>query len=573
VVRLQPLASPAASAIAPSIEQLNVSPAVRLFLDRAAAVAPVMLPSESARSAVAEIVRHLDGLPLALELAAARTNVLSFEQIAASIDQRFRLLTTGRRTAEPRHRTLAALIDWSFELLDEDERKILSRLSVFRGGCTLETAATVCGDGSIDEWRMLDLLSSLADKSLLVVRTDEARKRYEQLESIRDYSREKLLNAGEAQVFAARRTAAFAAIGDAAYQEWDLAPRSDWLSRLSPDLDNFRAALSDALENENDPVVGTKMAANLGPVFMRLSLLREGVDWCRRALAASPTPEVGARLNYVLSSLHYNRGEARAALSAAETAARLYSETADERGYTRALSQVAQLSAHESRPKEAREAARAAIERARALGDDRLLANVLQRCGVVLDPSEIDQAREQFAECVRLFRSLGRDDETARALMWWAGAEAEAESFSRARELSIEALQLIGTGDGEMALKSNIAFFSIVLGDQESAATHARDALDLAARTHNPMMIPIVISYIAVLVHDGAPTRAARLLGYAESRLAEMDWHQTPVERKIHANLQLPLRAKFTNERLTELLAEGAALSDDRAVAEALDAI
>jgi tetratricopeptide (TPR) repeat protein len=315
------------------------------------------------------------------------------------------------------------------------------------------------------------------------------------------------------------------------------------------------------------------MVANLGPVFMRLSLLREGVDWCRRALEASPVPEVEARLNYVLSSLHYNRGEVRAALAVAETAVRLYADTADARGYTRALSQVAQLSARQSRPKEAREAARAAIVRARALGDDRLLANVLQRCAVVLETSEIDQAREQFAECVRLFRSLGRDDETARALMWWAQAEGEAECFSRARELSIEALQRLGSGDGEMALKSNVAFFSIMLGDQDSAVVYARDALELAARTHNPMMIPIVISYIAVLLQKDSPARGARLLGYAESRLAELDWRQTPVEQRIHASLQQPLRAQFTDAQLIALFAEGAALSEGRAVAEALDAI
>jgi non-specific serine/threonine protein kinase len=573
VFRVSPLASPAVTGRAPTIEELNASPAARLFLDRAGAVAPVSLPSEAARSAVAEIARHLDGLPLALELAAARTNVLSFEQIAASIGQRFKLLTAGSRAANPRQRTLAALIDWSYDLLDDDERKLLCRLSVFRGGCTLDTASAVCADELMDEWRILDLLSSLADKSLLVVEADGSRKRYGQLETIRDYARDKLGSGDEARALAQRRTAAFAAIAEAAYAEWDTGPRPDWLSQLSPDLDNFRAALSDAVDEGTQRLLGAAMAADLGPLFMRLSLLREGIEWCRRALDTSPPPSVAARLEYILSSLHYNRGEVKAALGAAEGAVRLYAEAADERGHTRALSQLAQLSARQSRRAEAREAAADAIRRARALGDERLLAAVLQRCSVALDPSEIDLAREHFAECLGIFRSLARDDETARALIWWAQAEAEAECYSRARDLSIEALEFVGKSDSEMALKSNIAFFSLVLGDHEDAAAHARDALDLAARTRNPMMIPIVISYIAVLLHERAPERGARLLGYAESRLAALDWQQTPSEARIHDRLQQPLRVKFSGEQLDALFAEGARWNEDRAVAQALDSL
>ena len=392
VVRLQPLALPEPAHGAPSIAELESSPAARLLLARAAAIAPVTLDSPAARTAVLDICRRLDGLPLALELAAARTNVLSFEQISASVDKRFKLLTGGSRTLQPRQQTLGALIGWSYDLLDDDERTLFRRIAIFRGGCTLESATTVCGDERTDEWRVLDLLASLADKSLLVVESGESRKRYGQMESIREYARERLIESDELSEIAGRHATAFSELARTAYAEWDTAPRPEWLSQLSPELDNFRAALSLDLEGAGDAERGARTAADLGPVFLRLSLLREGIDWCQRALLAAPDapPHIVARAQYVLSMLHYNRGEIKTALDDAERAAALYEQASDERGTTRALSQLVQLYQRFSRGEEARELAVQAVARARALGDPRLLASVLQRCATAFEPRDIE---------------------------------------------------------------------------------------------------------------------------------------------------------------------------------------
>jgi non-specific serine/threonine protein kinase len=571
VLRVNPLAPPAQDA--PSVSELDASPAASLFLQRAASIAPVTLESAQARAAVAAICRRLDGLPLALELAAARTNVLSVEQIAASVDKRFKLLTGGSRTAEPRQQTLAGLIAWSYDLLDEDERMVLRRIAVFRGGSTLETATAVCASESMDEWRVLDVLASLADKSLLAVESDGARKRYGQLESIREYGREKLNEASELRDVENRHAAVYAAIARAAYDEWDAAPRPDWLARLSPDLDNFRASLAFDAAGGGDEARGAQTAADLGPVFLRMSLLREGIEWCERALTTSPPPAIAARLNYGLSSLRYNRGEAAEALAAAQRAAELYAGTTDRRGLTRALSQVAHLAARRRLTAEAQAAAEAAIVQARLLGDDRLLAGVLQRCAAALDDSEIDRARELFGECVSLFRLLGRNDETARAIVWWAAAESNAGCYARARDLSIEALPLLGNDVAEMNVRGNIAFFCLASGDETGAKRYARDALDLAAKKQSPLMIAIPISYIAVMLHETDPALGARLLGFSEARLAALDWKEPPATEKIHRDLQRPLSENFSQEQFAALVAEGAALSEDEAVARALAAI
>ncbi len=464
--------------------------------------------------------------------------------------------------------------DGAYDLLDEGERALLRRIGIFRGGCSLASATAVCDGDGADEWQMLDVLASLADKSLLVVESGDAQKRYGQLESIREYARDKMREDGELQATAQRHSEVFAATARAAYEEWDTAPGPDWLSRLSPDIDNFRAALSFAIDEDGDRVLGAQMAADLGPVFMRMSLLREGVEWCDRALAAAPEApaEVRARAEYLLSMLHYNRGEMKTALEAAERAARFFEKTQDERGTTRALSQLAQLYQRVSRGEEARAVAEEAVRRARTLGDRRLLAAVLQRCAITFEPKDIDLARAQFFECLSIFRSLGSDDDIARALIWWSGAEAEAECYTQARDLSLQALGHVGTSDSAMYLKSNVAFFSLVLGDENDARSNAYEALELAAQARNPMIVPIALSYIAVLLTNGDPELGARLIGYAESRLAALEWTFTPSETKTHAKLQTPLRAKFTQDRMNGLLAEGASLNEDRAVALALGA-
>jgi len=184
----------------PPFENLSQYEAVRLFIERAIFSQPTFAVTNSNAPAVAQICHRLDGIPLAIELAAARVKSLPVDQIAKRLDDRFRLLTGGSRTALPRQQTLRAAIDWSYNLLSEAERVLLRRLSVFAGGWTLEAAEAICGGEGIEAHDVLDLLTHLVDKSLVVMEGDGGGGRYRLLETIRQYARDRLLESGEEAV-------------------------------------------------------------------------------------------------------------------------------------------------------------------------------------------------------------------------------------------------------------------------------------------------------------------------------------------------------------------------------------
>lgn len=243
-------------------EAAAATEAVRLFSERASAVDPGFSLDRQNVAAVTEICRRLDGIPLAIELAAARVSVMSTEDIALRLGDRFRLLAGGRRTAVPRQQTLHALIDWSWDLLTDDDRRLLRRLSIFAGGWTTSMAAKVVGDAvaEMDHLELVDELSRLVDRSLVLVDRGPAT-RYRMLETIRQYAREKLIEADEVAVVADRHFAAFAALAAAAEPELRAPAMVDWLDRLDADAENLGTALEWGLEA--NPWGAVRMARDL----------------------------------------------------------------------------------------------------------------------------------------------------------------------------------------------------------------------------------------------------------------------------------------------------------------------
>jgi predicted ATPase/class 3 adenylate cyclase len=234
---------------ASDIEEASSTEAVRLFAERAAAADPSFVLDVANVASVAEICRRLDGIPLALELAAARVSSMSPDDIALRLGDRFRLLAGGRRTSVPRQQTLRALIDWSWDLLTDEDRRLLRRLSVFTGGWTVPIAARIVGDddGQIDPVDLADGLTRLVDRSLVLSDRGTAT-RYRLLETIRQYAREKLIEAGEASDVADRHLAVFAALAAEAEDPLHGPAMVDWLDRLDDELDNLGAALEWGLE-------------------------------------------------------------------------------------------------------------------------------------------------------------------------------------------------------------------------------------------------------------------------------------------------------------------------------------
>src|SRR5687768_3025180 len=248
---LVPGLSLAGAGASQTFQAIDTSEAVRLFVDRAqAAVASFQLTAANAAS-VAQICRRLDGLPLAIELAAARSRALPPEQLAARLDGSFRVLTSGSRTAVPRHRTLREAIDWSYRLLDERERTLLQRLSPFAGDFTLEAAESVCADADFDAGDVLDTLGALVDKSLVVMREAEGTARYYLLETIRQFAAERLKESGAADAVLERHARAYVALVAEAAPHFVTRDRPLWAARVHRELDNVRLALAWTRANDH----------------------------------------------------------------------------------------------------------------------------------------------------------------------------------------------------------------------------------------------------------------------------------------------------------------------------------
>jgi predicted ATPase/DNA-binding CsgD family transcriptional regulator len=278
------------------------SDAIRLFVERATGVLPSFRLTAENAGAVAEVCHHLDGIPLAIELAAARTNLLRVEQIAGRLDDRFHLLAGGSRTALPRHQTLKASLDWSYDLLSEVEQHMLRQLSVFAGGFTLEAAGSVCTDP--DAGDMLQLLAQLVAKSLVVTnREPGAEARFHLLESIRHYALEKLVVAGDVELARACHLAYFLQLAETAESQLASASWLAWLDRIGADYDNFRAALGYSLAGENAALdSGLRLATALVPYWIICFRFGEARRWLDLALARRHEVAAPARARFLLNA-------------------------------------------------------------------------------------------------------------------------------------------------------------------------------------------------------------------------------------------------------------------------------
>ncbi|WP_344295897.1 ATP-binding protein, partial [Streptomyces synnematoformans] len=277
---------------APRLDALRASGAVRLFAERAAAAAPGFTVDAANAAAVATVCRRLDGIPLALELAATRVRALGVHELAARLDDRFRLLSAGPRDAPARQRTLRAMLDWSWELLTAPEQAVLRRLSIHADGCTLRAAEAVCAGDGIAEDDVLGLLARLVDRSLVMTAPGDgvAPVRYHLLESVAAYGHERLCEAGESASVRRRHTAHYAALAAEAEPRLRGPGQRRWLLRLDAESANMRAALDDAVRT-GAAVTALRLAGDLAWYWVLRGRLGEGRRFLTTALTAAPAPE------------------------------------------------------------------------------------------------------------------------------------------------------------------------------------------------------------------------------------------------------------------------------------------
>jgi tetratricopeptide (TPR) repeat protein len=322
------VAGPGAGADA-ALEVLAGYDAVRLFVERATAADPGFVLDAASGPAVAELCRRLDGLPLAIELAAARVRALPPAELAARLGDRFRLLAGGGRATDPRQQTLRATIDWSWELLDDADRRLLRRLSVFSGGWTVAAAEAVCGGDGLDPGEVLDGLFRLVDRSLVVAAGGDPA-RFTLLETLRAYGAERLAEAGETQAVTARHTAWFLKLAEEAAAHRTARP---WLRRVAADYDNLRAALDRAVAAP-DPATALRLAAALGWYWWTDRTI-EGRQLLAGALGLAddrpPTPEL-ARALQAAAMLEVSLTPSAATAAAARRSQELFERFGDRWG-------------------------------------------------------------------------------------------------------------------------------------------------------------------------------------------------------------------------------------------------
>jgi predicted ATPase/DNA-binding winged helix-turn-helix (wHTH) protein len=571
VFQMPTLAVPALSATLTAETALR-SDAVRLFAERAADALGAYTLSDEDAQAVATICRRLDGVPLATELAAARLRMLKPAEIAARLENVFRLLTGGSRTALPRQQTLRATIDWSFSLLSAPEQAVLRRLSVFADGCSAEGATTVAGGEGIDPDEVFDIIGALVAKSLMVADRTGRATRYRMLETTRQYAAEKLLEAGETNRF--RLMAAYLCnVFRLAEAAWPTQGTDEWLAEYGPETENFRAAIAWALGGE-DPPLGVSLLAQASAIADEMSLQPDLRRWTQAALAhvTAATPPLEAA---VILFLHTTSQQKRMGPSQAPpdqmTAISRFRELGDRVWLNRALRQTAVARAMPGAPDpEVMAMLDEALALLGPLAPHKDLATTLAHVGGVHFLNANHNVSRKFneqalamrqaisdrsgvlASTVNLAELLYLDGETSAALSFAMQAEIDARHRNSQSTLAL--------------VLCNAAGYRALGGEFDAAGRTATEGLALSRAIGQTYYAVICLEHLALAIAQrGDPTRAARLLGFIDAHYAATGQLRERLEQTVHDRLVAALEAQLGAQVRAALHDEGARWTSEEA--------
>jgi predicted ATPase/DNA-binding SARP family transcriptional activator len=512
------------------VAPLEIEAAQALFAQRARALQPGFRVAEDDLGTVRELCRRVDGLPLAVELAAARVRVLSPQAVLERLTERLSFLAGGPHDLPARQQTLYETLDWSYDLLPEEERRLLAGLSVFRGGATLPAVAEVCLAG--DETRALDLVERLADASLLLVRRSAGETRYDLLEVVRQYAAERL---EQFDAHATRRSHATwcAVVAERAEPELSGENQAAWLSLLETEHDNIRAALAyftDEGEHEQ--------ALRLTVLLSRFWYVRGHLTEARRHLeavlpsAAGQDPQLLRRAQTAGASIALLQGDYTASAAFAENALESARRTGEPKFVANALSNLGAIVLAGGDEERSAVVLDEALQLAREVGDERITALALNNLGdLALSTGDYERAGPLFEESYTLLRSRGDTANIARSLF-------------------------------------NLGAVDLMLGADGAADARFRESLELArAADDKEDQAWCLEGFAALAVSDGDGERAATLLGAAGALLARIGADYKPFERRLHESTEAVARAVCEPSAFEEAMRLGASMS----VGEVLD--
>jgi len=525
------------------LERLTQYESVRLFIERARAVKPDFSVTNENAPAVAEICVRLDGLPLAIELAAARIRILPPQAMLTRLHSRLKLLTGGARDLPARQQTLRSAIEWSHELLSEEERVLFRRLAIFAGGGTLEAIEQVCtveGDASAGSGPGLDVLegvSSLVEKSLLrQEESAEGEPRFVMLETIHEYAHEKLQESAEAEEVGRRHTELFLALAEEAEPQLMGPAQGRWQARLQAEHENLRAALARSLAQGQAESAG-RLAGALWLYWEVRGHVREGRQWLGEALAGEGlSPSTRAKALEAEGLMVFRLGERAVAEQLYQESLSLWRELEDAPGIGRALGGLAIMAA---------------------------------------ERGDIDHAEALFEESLARWRQLGEKSQMAIALGNLAIIAKERQQYGRAESLCRESLTVARaaghTAQASVALL-NLGEWARRQGDLRQARAHLHESLRLAREIGYVHSVSVALLNLAQAMSAAGETeRAARLFGAAEARFAAVGVHMPVQERAEYDRDQVAARARLAPESWERLYQEGAAMTLEEALTYALE--
>jgi non-specific serine/threonine protein kinase len=472
-----------------SVDELRSVESVQLFAERASAVGSDFSLSESNVAAVIEICRRLDGIPLALELAAARVRTISLSEIAGRLADRFHLLTGGHRSTLSQHRTLRALIDWSYDFLASDEQVLLRRLSVFSGGWTLRAAEDICVGETIEKRDVLDLLSHLADKSLVELSSDAVdgtgTGRYRLLETVRQYASERLTDEEEACVARRRHRDFYLALAKEAAPELDGPDQRKWLSRLKDEHDNLRAAVRWCLEGDDaEAEIGLSLVGVLGQFWDICGYWREGRANCAELLsrtAAGGGTAVRAEALRTAGKLALLLGDVAEARARYEESLAISRKLAHENGVASALYELGGLALHHGDFAAARELYTDSLASSRDLGDQRGVAQSLMNLGAATwRQGDIAAAHSLLEESLVIMRGIEDQRGIARVIASLGNVAYAQRKHAEARTLYAESLVMfreLGDKLGTANVLNNLGNVARRQHDLAAARSYYEDGL------------------------------------------------------------------------------------------------
>ncbi|HKU81071.1 MAG TPA: adenylate/guanylate cyclase domain-containing protein [Candidatus Tumulicola sp.] len=549
---------------------LDGSEAVELFVDRARAADDRFTHSADNAPIVRELCRRLDGIPLAVELAAARVRILSPKQLSEKLAERFRVLTGGTSVL-PRHQTLRATIDWSFDLLDESARLIFSRLAIFVGGWSLEAAAAVCADRA-DEWEVLDALASLVDKSLVFVEGDGEASRYDMLVSIREYAGERLVRGGERDATAAKHAQFYAGFVDGLAPLVEALEDVRWRTQFLCERDNVRAAIDWAVVRRGDRQTGLRLLSQIEWPEL-IADPQDALRWYDAAIdAQDATPNEAVRARLLRHRLYlewlvgrpipHRETTARAALAAAQQ-----SGDANEAAFAEA--NLAATLAAAGRFDEAEAAFARAYAHPEALS--RITLNAVLRMWAVsnLQGGDVAAARRRFSEVARLERP--GSEAHASALLNLSELEYAAGNVGAARATAVQALDAYGALESvyTVLVLTNLSAYAMAAGDLQEARERLRAALELQPRSGSGWLAGVIEAHALFAALHADCERAVLLAGFSDALYRTRGEVRQHTERRGYERLMDLLAAVFAPSETAARMAAGARLTEKEALAAA----